>query len=69
MDVLKSSRFWIMLVVAIGSIILAALGKVSGELAGGILTGLLGGFGTAKAGGKPPVIVVKPEQVKKSDVE
>lgn len=54
MEVIKSSRFWILLVISVGAIVLAALGKISGEYALTAIGGLLGGFGVGKVPGKPP---------------
>jgi hypothetical protein len=51
MDVIKSSRFWISIVIVAAVTVMACLGKVSGEAATGAMTGLLAGFGVAKSGG------------------
>lgn len=48
MDVLKSSRFWMSVVASVGAFVLAALGKVSGEMALSFVAGLVAGFGVAK---------------------
>lgn len=54
MDVIKSSRFWLALLLIAGAITLAALGKVSGQEALSWGAALLAGFGVAKASGAAP---------------
>ncbi len=49
-EVLRSSRFWIALVICGGAIALAILNRISGELAIGTMSGLMIGFGVGKAG-------------------
>jgi hypothetical protein len=48
MEVIKSSRFWISIVIIVSLTVLAALKVISGEAATGGMMGLLGGFGVGK---------------------
>ncbi len=50
-ELFSSSRFWILMTITIGAIVLAALGRVSGEQALTVLASLLGGFGVGKIPG------------------
>jgi hypothetical protein len=50
-NILTSSRFWILLLIVVSATVLAALGKVSGDLAMTTISGLLGGFGVGKIPG------------------
>lgn len=57
MDVIKSSRFWLALVVILGAIVLAVLKLITGGEAVATALGVLGGFGVAKAGGSPSDVI------------
>jgi hypothetical protein len=48
-EVFKSSRFWISMAVIASVTLLACLNIVSGDMAVGTMTGLVGGFGIGKA--------------------
>lgn len=47
-DVIGSTRFWVSIVVCICVTVLAGLKIISGDLACGIMGGLVGGFGVGK---------------------
>lgn len=50
-QVFSSTRFWISVLVCIAATLLAALKVISGDLAIGTMSGLVGGFGVGKAWG------------------
>lgn len=50
MEVIKSSRFWLALIIILGAFVLAVLKLISGSEAIAATVGILGGFGVAKAG-------------------
>jgi hypothetical protein len=50
-NIFTSSRFWILLLIIVAATLLAALGKVEGNLALTTISGLLGGFGVGKIPG------------------
>lgn len=50
-DVLRSSRFWLSLAIVAAATLLACFKVISGDLAIGTMSGLLGGFGVGKAWG------------------
>lgn len=50
-EILKSSRFWISVVICIALALFVLFGKMGAELAIGWMIGLANGFGVGKAGG------------------
>ena len=60
-ETLMSTRFWILLAIIIGVVVLAALGKVTGQSVMYMLTSLLAGFGVGKTSGVK-VISVSPKK-------
>ncbi len=59
-EVIKSSRFWIAIVICISCLTLAVLKIVTGDMAIGTMMGILAGFGVGKTwgNGNPAVNVV-----------
>lgn len=60
MDVIKSSRFWLSLAIIAAAVVLAVTKLIDGNVAIATMTGLLGGFGVAKAGASSGVKVLVP---------
>lgn len=58
MDVIKSSRFWLALLLIGGAIALAMAGKIAGTEALSWGAALLAGFGVAKSGGSTTVVAL-----------
>ncbi len=51
METLKSSRFWIAVLICGAVTALACLRIITGDLAVGVMSGILGGFGVGKTWG------------------
>ena len=66
METLKSTRFWILLAIVIGLVVLAALGRVEGSDVLKALMGVLAGFGVGKTAGVK--VVQAPATVAKGSI-